>query len=595
MEKNFSGINKIFKIEFFEKIKSYIKDGTFRSVFEDWKWIFRYTKNNKNKILIYTLLGILSSTMALVYSYISRTLINVVTEKQTDKMVLIIAAYFFTAFFTITLKNIVNRYFCKFNITVKNEIQKEIFENIMDSDWLSMNQFSNGDIVNRFDNDVELIANYAIKWIPDLIVLLYTFFVTLIVMLKMDPIMALIALLSAPFLLLMSKFVVKKMREYQKASKEMQSKMMAFAVETFYNTDIIKSFGIIKNSTKKLVGWQKKNEDVLLESNMFEIKTNIATSIISFCVSATAFGYCLFRLWQGVIKYGDMSFFLSRRSTLSASFKSLIEMVPQIIASAVAASRVRELVELKHEQHDNESLTAIKKVSQNGLTVRMDNVSFRYNDEKYVYENGCFVAKPNEIIALLGPSGEGKTTMLRLILALIHPESGEITLEGNDGVKYIMNADMRSLFSYVPQGNTMLSGSIADNLRLIKPEATDEEIIDALKMSCAWEFVCNLPDGINSLVGEKGKGLSEGQAQRVAIARAILNDAPVLLFDEATSALDEETEANVLKNIIFRRPDKTCIVSTHRKSVLKQCNRIYVIKDRKTEEYKSLEEYVNSQ
>ena len=165
--------------------------------------------------------------------------------------------------------------------------------------------------------------------------------------------------------------------------------------------------------------------------------------------------------------------------------------------------------------------------------------------------------------------------MLRLILGLVRPESGRVTLSGSDGMEVEMSADIRQFFSYVPQGNTMIAGTIADNLRMVREDAGDDEIIQALKDACAWDFVSKLPDGIHYSLGERGKGLSEGQSQRIAIARAVLRNAPILLLDEATSALDVSTERQVLKNIITRHPNKTCIVTTHRPSVLNLCQRVY--------------------
>ena len=185
---------------------------------------------------------------------------------------------------------------------------------------------------------------------------------------------------------------------------------------------------------------------------------------------------------------------------------------------------------------------------------------------------------------MIGPSGEGKTTMIRLMLGLVHPDEGKAFLRAGDGTEVEMNADSRYVFSYVPQGNTILSGTVAENMRLVKEDATDEEIVEALKIACAWDFVSKHPDGINRKVGERGKGFSEGQAQRLAIARAVLRDAPVLLLDEATSALDVATERQVLRNIVQQRPDKTIIVTTHRPTGINLCQRVYRVGDRKVTE-----------
>lgn len=224
------------------------------------------------------------------------------------------------------------------------------------------------------------------------------------------------------------------------------------------------------------------------------------------------------------------------------------------------------------------------KVSRLGFEVRMSDVNFAYVENNQVLRESNFTAKPNEIVALIGPSGEGKTTMIRLILGLTHPGDGTVSLIDINGNKVEINADTRRYFSYVPQGNTILSGTIADNMRMVKDDATDEEIIEALKTACAWDFVSKLENGINGKLGERGRGVSEGQAQRIAIARAVLRDAPVLLLDEATSALDVQTERQVLRNIIQQRPNKTIIVTTHRPSVLDMCQRVYRVMDTKLTE-----------
>ncbi|MGN1266907.1 MAG: ATP-binding cassette domain-containing protein, partial [Dorea sp.] len=243
----------------------------------------------------------------------------------------------------------------------------------------------------------------------------------------------------------------------------------------------------------------------------------------------------------------------------------------------------RELAQLPKEVHIPES-SELDQYVENGFEIAMRDVDFSYVEGTRVISESAFKACPGEIVALVGPSGEGKTTMIRLILGLIRPEKGQTLMIASNGQEVEMNAETRHLFAYVPQGNTILSGTIAENMRMVKDDATDEEIIEALKISCAWDFVEKLPDTINSNIGERGRGFSEGQAQRIAIARAVLRDAPVLLLDEATSALDVTTERKVLKNIINQRPNKTCIVTTHRPSVLNMCQRVYRVMETKLTE-----------
>lgn len=358
----------------------------------------------------------------------------------------------------------------------------------------------------------------------------------------------------------------------------MSSKLMTFEVEAFYNFDTIKSFGIAPHYSRGMRRWQEHFKEVSLKYNLFSIKTNIVMTLLGTMVQFLAFGYCLFRLWTHDITYGTMTLFLQQRSSLSSSFNSLVAIIPSFLNSSVSAHRIRELTELPREVHIPES-SALDALVQDGFEVQMKDVSFFYTEDRQVLRNSAFRACPGEIVALVGASGEGKTTMIRLILGLVRPQEGAVRLCASDGQQIEMNADTRHLFAYVPQGNAILSGTIAENMRMVRENAADEEIIEALKIACAWEFVKKLPDTINSSVGERGKGLSEGQAQRIAIARAVLRDAPVLLLDEATSALDVATERRVLKNIVQKRPNKTCIVTTHRPSVLNLCQRVYRVMD----------------
>ena len=291
------------------------------------------------------------------------------------------------------------------------------------------------------------------------------------------------------------------------------------------------------------------------------------------------FGWGVYRLWAGAINYGTLTLFLTQSGKLSSSFSTLVSIVPSTVGSAISAGRIIEIIRLPRETGNPTACAAMKEKLSGGFSVFLRNVSFSYVENRQVLYSSTFTAHPNEIIALVGPSGEGKTTLIRMFLGLIRPNSGEAVLMASDGSEIFLDSDTRPFFSYVPQGNTLFSGSVADNLKMVKEDATEEEMIEALKISCAYDFIKKLPQGIYSSLGEKGHGFSEGQAQRIAIARAVLRDAPILLLDEATSALDADTEQRVLKNIIRQKPNKTCIVTTHRPSVLHMCQRVYRVMD----------------
>ena len=556
------------------------REGTLKEILDDWRWIFSYSLRYKGAIAFYLVLGIFSTTMGLVGSIAGKYLIDIITGYQTSKLWIMVSIMVGSSVFSLVFGSLISRITAKLNIDINNDIQADIFDKIIDADYMAINQYTNGDVLNRFTSDIGTVSSNAISWLPSIVIALYQFFASFFVILHYDTTMAWIAFASAPFILLVSRFVIKKQREYGKKMREMSSEVMTFEVETFYNFDTIKSFGIADQYSGKLRWWQRKFRDISLDFNLFSIKTNIYMSIVGMMVQFLAFFYCLYLLWTHAITYGTMTLFMQQRSALSGSFKSVLSIIPSFLTSSISAHRIRELVELKKEAHIPAS-NELDVFAADGFTVKMRKAHFAYVENKHVITNSEFIAQPGEIVALVGPSGEGKTTLIRLILGLIYPQSGETVIQASNGQEIPMNADTRHLFAYVPQGNTILSGTIAENMRMAKENATDEEIVEALKMACAREFVEKLPDTFNQKIGEKGRGFSEGQTQRIAIARAILRDAPILLLDEATSALDVATERKVLKNIIQQRPNKTCIVTTHRPTVLNMCQRVYRVMNTK--------------
>ena len=558
------------------------RDGTFTEIMDDWKWIFTYSARYKGAIVFYVLLGIVSTTLGLVGSVASKYLIDIITGYKTEKFALLMVIMIGSTIFSLVISSFLSRITMKLSIDINNAIQADIFDKIIDSDWLALSRYSNGDVLNRFNSDVGTVSGNAISWLPTIIIAVYHFIATFFVILHYDVVMALLAFASAPFLLLSSHYLISKQREYNKKVREMSSKMMSFEVETFYNFDTIKSFGITDRYSAKLRGWQQQFKDVSLKYNMFSIKTNIFMSILGTTIQMVAFCYCLFLLWAHSITYGTMTLFLQQRAALSAAFNRVVGIIPAFLQSSVSAHRVRELVELPKEVHIPES-SEMDAFRDMGYTVRMSDVNFAYLEEQKVITDSDFVAKPGEIVALVGPSGEGKTTMIRLVLGLIRPEVGHVTIEAG-GQMVDANANTRHLFAYVPQTNAILTGTVAENLRMVREDATDEELIEALKLACAWDFVSAKPGGLDAPVGERGRGFSAGQAQRISIARAILAGAPILLLDEATSALDVTTERQVLRNIVKRQPNRTVIVTTHRPSVLNLCQRVYRVMETKVTE-----------
>ena len=568
-------------MESFKIIIRKIKDGSINEMWNEFKWMMSYAKNYKKEIVFYIFLGIFSTIMTLVSSIASKELIDVVTGHEVSKAPLMAIIMISMSLFSLFFGSIMSRITIKINIRIQNDIQADIFDKIIGVNWIDLSKYPSGDILNRFGSDVSTVANSAIGWVPDIIVSIFNFIATLCVVMYYDPTMMILTLINAPLMLISSKLMMSKMRKYNIKVKEMNSEVMDFQTETFSNVDSIKSFDLTNLFSRRLRDFQERYKDVNLEYNLFSIKTNIVLSLMGMVIQNLFFVWAVYRLWTGNITYGEMTLFMTQSSRMSSAFNSLVSIIPSTVNSTISAKRIMELVSLPKEERADDEYENLNNSISHGFSVKLKDIDFSYIKEKQVIKSSSFEANKNEIVALVGPSGQGKTTLIRMFLGLLRPNSGQAVLCDKNGEEVLLNASTRKYFSYVPQGNTIFSGTIAENLRMVKEDATDKEIVEALEIACAYEFIKDLPDGIYTKVGARGRGFSEGQAQRISIARAILRDAPILLLDEATSALDIFTERQVLDNIIRQKPNKTCIVTTHRPSVLNLCQRVYKVQQSK--------------
>lgn len=552
-------------------LRQRFRDGTLGEIITDWKWIWSFSRGHGGSIVLYTLFGILSSVISLAAGVASKYLIDCIVSFDRERLIPLAAVMVATAVLSVVFRSISSRFSAKLSVSMYNDVQAKVFESLLQSEWMEIRKFATGDLLNRFSGDVSTVANCAVSWLPNVVIQLFTVLATLGVVLYYDPVMALIAFASTPVLIFASRRLLRRQRTFNQQMRSVSSGLAAFESEVFRNIDTLKSFGVEGEMDKKLHTWQKKYRDVSLEYNDFSIKTNVLLTALGTAVQYLALGYCLWQLWSGEILFGTMVLFLQQRSHLSNAFSSLISLIPTALNGSVAAERIRELTELKKETECG----TISPVG--GVSVEVSGVQVSYTGERKVLSDVDIHVDAGKVAALVGPSGEGKSTLMRLLLGLVRPEKGELYLTDQGGNKFPIGPATRSCMTYVPQGNTVMAGTIAENLRLVNPDVTEAEMIRALEDACAWEFISILPEGLNSPVGEGGKGFSEGQAQRIAIARALVRHAPVMLLDEATSALDYATEQRVLENLMQR--GVTCIVTTHRASVLGMCADCYRVRD----------------
>ncbi|MDM8236733.1 ABC transporter ATP-binding protein [[Ruminococcus] torques] len=564
-----------------KRIIQRIKEGRLKQLIGEVLWMYAYVRRYWLLIGAYVLLGASGSVLGLGTSVVSKDLVDAVTGVNSQGIVQVACLYVGVGVGQIFVNAVKSRLSLKVRLKVTNEIRADIYEQVLRTNWESLAKYRSGDLLYRVNGDAGMVANTILTFLPNVVTTLISFGGAFIIVVQNDPWMALIALLGAPISFLTSRYSAKRMRQFQRDNQNVASDRTVFDQETFQNLQFIKAFGMLDRVTEKFHRIQQESVDVALRQNKFQQYMTITTSLVGQAVGYACYGFAAFRLWQGEISYGTMTMFVSMAASLRGSFSGILNLAPMVIRAGISAERIMEITSLPRDSmEDKEEAEEIKKQSrEKGVFVHMTDVDFAYEEDKWIYRDADFRAEPGEIVALIGPSGQGKTTTLNLILGLYHPRKGKIAIGNPGGNELRASSSTRCMFSYIPQGNTMFSGTIADNMRMVKPEASDKEIRSALEAACAWEFVEKLEHGMDTEVRERGTRFSEGQKQRLSIARALLADAPVMILDEATSALDVATERRVLRSIIKKEPNRTVIVAAHRPSVFSMCSRVYKVGD----------------
>lgn len=545
--------------------------------------MWKYARRHMKSILTYTVLGFAGTIGGLVSSLVSKDLVDIITGHNTGELLKTFVMTVAASLFTMLISQFASYVSSVISIKVANDIKADIFDVIMKTEWEEVSKFHSGELMARWSGDSAIVSSGILTQFPSLLISLFRLISALYMVVKYDASFAVIALLSVPVSLICSQKSLGRMQRANQATYATSTRMSSFQQETFTNIQTVKAFDLLPQYTRRL----RRLQSAYVESQKKYQKTsNLNSMILSLAAMATnymSYSWGIYRVWTGAISYGTLTMFLTLSSTLTGAMNTLIKFVPNTVALVNSVLRIMELESLPKEDYSQQEtvrkFAAEHEADGVGLCVR--EVTYAYGKGENVLEKVSFEAYPHEVIALVGPSGEGKTTILRYLLSIIRPQSGQGYLcQGNKRTEITLTASVRQLMAYVPQGNTMFSGSIADNMRNVKEDATDEEIIEALKLACAWDFVNKLPQGIYSQIQERGGGFSEGQAQRLSIARALLRKSPILLLDEATSALDMHTEKMVLHNIMQDEYPRTTVVTTHRPSVLRQCNRVYSIHNR---------------
>lgn len=536
------------------------------------RWLFSYSRPYLGKIGLVVVLGVLNTVASLAMVQVSKSIIDNATFGNEFVRLLVI---YMLLVFGMQALSVVNSLLTAL-LTEKFSfgIRKQIYDKIIQSHWMDVKKYHTGDLMTRLTSDAGNIADGIISTIPGIFLLVIELVMVFFTLFQYSRLLAVLALLVAPVAAFTSWLLGRKLKVLQGRVQESEAAYRSFLQESLANLLIVKAFANEEYSVDRLTRLREERFKWVFRRTKMSLFSSTTMSISFQIGYIAAFSYGVFQIANGSITYGTMSVFLALVNRVQAPVLQLAQQIPRIVMILTSAGRVMELQDIPVEEKQPEQ------IKPEGIGVRVEGLSFGYTAET-VLEDTALEIRPGEFVAIIGESGIGKTTLIRLMMSFMSNYRGNITYFNQAGEQEKANAGSREFIAYVPQGNTLFSGTIRENIRMGNLEASEEEIFQALRMAAAYDFVMELPEGLDTIIGERGHGLSEGQAQRIAIARAFVRRAPFLILDEATSALDEKTELSVLQGLQELQPKPTCLIITHRRSILTYCDREIRIQDKR--------------
>lgn len=547
-----------------------------RETLEIFRWTYRIGKNFKRYMLGFLIINFVSMIISLLSAVAGRYVVDAATGFRSELFFQYILIMLGTTLVSIIISSVSGMFSSYVNEKYAYGIRANMYDRVQRSVWHKLSKYHSGDLLSRLSGDVDKIASTLITLIPNLIVTFCQLVLIFLILLKNDPVLVLVCMVVAPIGMIASIVFRKKYSVYQKQLRESHSEYYAFMQESLSSLNVTKTFQLEEKNNDTFQGIRDKRMKLVMKSSVLSSVMSSFMRIVYSIGYVVTFSWCAYNLTNSEVTgytYGTMTLFLSLTSQLQGSIRSLGHVIPQMFSLFVSAKRLHEVAELEHEDYTQ------KDTMPETVGLRVKNVDFLYEDDSQkILSNLNFEIPANCRVGIVGTSGAGKTTFIRLMMSLVKPTEGTMEYIDENGKAEEICPASRRFISYVPQGNTLLSGSVRSNLIAGKPDATDEEMWAALDRADATAFLKKIPEGLDATLTEGAGGISEGQAQRVSIARALLRDRPVLILDEATSALDEDTEARIIENL-SQDKNKTCFIITHRRSMLKYCDLVLEIDD----------------
>lgn len=535
------------------------------------KWLMHVCRAQIPTIIFLVAINVINGFTSVIFANFSKNVIDGATiYKDMDyivKFALALLGVVVLQMLLVIIRNSVAER-CKGRLDII--LKRHLLQNIMTKDFSSVTAYHTGELQNRLFNDVGVVTDSFTKIVPNTVFFITKLTSALIYLIALDKVFALIFLAAGLSVFVITRLFRKTLKSLHKQVQETEGRTRSFIQEIVTNLLAVKAFSAEDKMQQHTDELQETNFKAVIKRRNFNIIANTGLSGVFNVGSVFAIAFGAWRILTGVMTYGTVTAMIQLVNQVQQPFASLSGVMPMYFSMIASAERLMEIDALPDEQDINDDAFDRDEVYKNLQAISFKDITFSY-DRDVILNDTSLSIKKGDFLAIMGISGIGKSTLLKLLLGVFTVKSGTISLKTAQG-DIPVDRNTRKLFTYVPQGNMLISGTIRENLTFVNDNATDEEIEEAIRISCAKQFIDELPMGVETVIGEKGLGLSEGQVQRLAIARSILSNAPVLLLDEATSALDEETEKQFLTNL-RELNNVTCIIVSHKKAALEICNK----------------------
>lgn len=544
------------------------------------KWLFGAVKKQFGAVFALIVLNSISSALGVLFALKFRAVIDTAAQGNRNGLIKSIAFVLLIVGFQIAIRVFVQSISTVSAAKSEMAFKSRLFDNILKKDYARITSYHSGELMTRLTSDVSIVSDGLITLLPTVFAMITRLCFAAAALIALDRGFALVFLAVGVLVLVVGSLFRRIMKSLHMRVQESDGRLRSFLQESIGGLLMIKVFGIENEISDTAMQYQRANYKAKLKRRTVNIAANTGLNLAFQLGYVFAFSYGAFKLIGGAAGFtvGTITAIIQLVNQIQTPFAAMSGILPQYYGILASAERLIEIENADDEQGENEKSIDPKTAYHDLVSLNFENISFGY-DRDIVLNNASLVIEKGDFAVISGISGIGKSTLIKLLLGVITPKSGKIYLKFGTSVRKA-DKSTRPLFSYVPQGNLLLSGTIRDAICITKKSATDAEINEALRISCADKFLAEFPLGLETVIGEKGFGLSEGQVQRLAIARAILSDKPIILLDEATSALDELTEHNVLSNIRAMK-DKTCIIISHKRAAYNICNKEIKIDDKK--------------